>query len=91
MNDDKLSEDTLVLYVPDDVKSILDERMIRTDDVKKVIVRAENTTEKIMNQASGRFTAHLVTGNITCWAEYSKKGCGYELHNAYFHRIRVEE
>lgn len=91
MNRQELCEDTLVLHISDSVKGMMDERMIRVADVKKVIAHAENTGEMIMDAASGRLIAHLVIGNITCWAEYSERGGGYELHNAYFHRIRVEE
>lgn len=91
MNREKFSEDTLVLDVPVSVKRVLDERAIRIGDVKSIIVHAENTGEKILNEANGRFIAHLVIGNITCWAEYAAQGGEYVLYNAYFHRISVRE
>ena len=92
MDIDKLLDmDTLNLMVSDRVKSILDERMIRLDDVKKVIIHGENTGEKIMNGSSRHYISHLVIGNITCWAEYSAQDGAYVLHNAYFHRVQIGE
>ena len=86
-----LTADSLRLEVPEYVKEMLDERMIRLEDVKQVIMHGENAGEKIMNRASGHFISHLVIGSITCWAEYSAADSGYALHNAYFHRIRIGE
>lgn len=86
-----LDADTLELQVPGHVKAVLDERMIRLKDVKKVIIQGENTGKKIMNGTSGHLISHLVIGNITCWAEYSEQGDTFVLHNAYFHRVQIGE
>ncbi|MGE5496394.1 MAG: hypothetical protein ACM3S4_13945 [Burkholderiales bacterium] len=79
------------LNVPDSVKKILDERMLDIDDIKQVVMHAENTGEKIMNTETRRFISHLAIGNVTCWAEYSVSGGEYTLHNAYFHRVSISE
>jgi hypothetical protein len=79
------------LNVPESVKKILDERKLDIDDIKQVVMHAENTGEKIMNTKTRRFTSHLVIGNVTCWAEYSVHDGEYTLHNAYFHRVSISE
>lgn len=82
---------TIKLCVSDNVKNILDERMLELDDIKQVVMHAENTGEKIMNARTRRFISHLVIGNATCWAEYSVRDDEYVLHNAYFHRVKISE
>ena len=84
-----LETDTIKLNVPDNVKSTLEERSIRIDDVMKVIINAENTGGKIVNAKNSHLISHMVIGGITCWAEYTSDENGYTLYNAYFHRIRI--
>lgn len=86
-----LSAGSFRLNVPDSVKKILDERMLELDDIKQVVMHAENTGEKIMNAGTRHYISHLVIGNVTCWAEYSVRDDGYTLHNAYFHRVSIRE
>jgi hypothetical protein len=83
--------DSFRLDVPEHVRELLDKRTIRLEDVRLVIMHGESTGEKIMNGENRHFISHLAIGSIICWAEYSAMDCGYALHNAYFHRIRVRE
>ena len=44
-----------------------------------------------MDKGTNSYTGHLMIGNMTYWAEYRKKDDGFELLNAYGHRMKIEE
>lgn len=90
MGNEKL-EKSIVLTVPDDVRRVIAERRIFPEDVRKVIFHAENTDQKMLVQENQHLISHLEIGPITCWVEYSALDEGFILHNAYFHRIQIEE
>ncbi|GAB7025498.1 hypothetical protein JCM15764A_07460 [Geotalea toluenoxydans] len=71
----------------DEVRQLLQERMILLDDVERVILQAEGTGRKLINQATGRFLASLRPKAVTFWVEYSREGEEYRVHTAYSHRM----
>jgi glutamate synthase (NADPH) small chain len=78
------------LYISDDIQTRLDTRRILLEDVQRVVHHAEATGEKLCHSISGRFLASHRARTVTVWVEYSPRDEGFEIHNAYGHRMTVE-
>jgi hypothetical protein len=85
--------DRITLNIPADVQSRLEERLILVEDIQQVIAHAESTGKKLMNPQTGHSLAYHRPSNVTYWVEYSPalKGHGFTIHNAYSHRMLIEE
>jgi NADPH-dependent glutamate synthase beta subunit-like oxidoreductase len=83
----------IALNIPPDVQARMEERLILVEDIQAVVAYAEDTGRKLVNPQTGRFLAHHRPGNVTYWVEYSPQpeGDGFTIHNAYSHRMLVEE
>lgn len=77
------------LHVTGEVRARLDERRILMEDVQRVVHHAEQTGEKLCRGESDRFLASHRPRAVTFWVEYSPRGEGFEVHNAYGHRMTV--
>jgi hypothetical protein len=77
------------LQIDSQVLSLLEERRILEDDLKRVIHHAEVNGEKFYNRVSGRFKACFKPHHITFWVEYSPSEGGFTVFNAYFHRMEA--
>jgi glutamate synthase (NADPH/NADH) small chain len=75
------------LYIPADVRARLEARRILDDDVKQVIHYAEQSGDKLCHSVSGRFLAAYRPRTVTFWVEYLPREQGFEIHNAYGHRM----
>lgn len=75
--------------IPDQVKSVLEDRRILVSDVVKVVAQAEQSGSRLKNTANGHYLACFRPAAVTYWAEYSPKGDGFVLHNAYSHRLEI--
>ncbi len=78
------------LYISDDTRARLDARRILVEDVQRVVHHAEETGEKLCHSVSGRFLASHRARTVTVWVEYSPRGEGFDIYNAYGHRMTVE-
>jgi hypothetical protein len=65
--------------------------MILESDIEAVIEHCENSGRKMLDPNSGHFIGHLQVGNMTYWAEYALVENGFELFNAYSHRMSIDE
>lgn len=79
------------MYMTPELRSRLSNEMILEDDVQAVIDYCENSGRKVIDTGTGHYIGHLKIGNMTCWAEYMPKDEGFELFNAYSHRMSIEE
>ena len=62
----------------------------RFPDLAAVVEHCERTGRKLLDPDAGSFSGHLVVGHTTCWAEYRPVPGGFELINAYAHRMSLE-
>ncbi len=85
--------DKLTLNIPEDVQARMEERLILVEDIQGVIAHAEGTGRKFVKPQTGHFLAYHRPGNVTYWVEYSSmpSGDGFAIHNAYSHRMLIEE
>jgi Fe-S oxidoreductase len=75
------------LMISDDLERKLEATHILHSDIAAVISRAEAEQARLIDKATGHFLATHRPGNVTFWVEYSPSGSGYQIHNAYSHRM----
>jgi len=84
-------QDTVNLSISDEVRQLMEERIILTQDLRKVIAWAEKTGKKLVSKHTGHFLAHHTLAGVTFWVEYSPAEEGFVVHKAYSHRMYILE
>lgn len=83
--------ENIPLILSDSMRTLLEERMILVEDIQQVIAHAEQTQNKLLNRENGHFLAYFNPVCVTYWVEYQPVGDGYEVFNAYCHRMTIED
>jgi Fe-S oxidoreductase len=79
------------LHIAPQLRQKLSSEMILETDIEAVIEHCESSGRKVLDPESGHFIGHLQIGNMTYWAEYSPISTGFNLYNAYSHRMSIEK
>ena len=80
------------LYISQELKEKLNKESILETDIYTVIEHCEQSGRKLFDPDAGTFSGHMQIGNMTYWVEYrAKQEHGFELINAYCHRMKIEE
>ncbi|MBP1745250.1 MAG: putative Fe-S oxidoreductase [Firmicutes bacterium] len=69
----------------------LEERLILLKDIKAVLKHAEETGKQFVNPENGHCLSCLSQHRVTYWVEYVKRLDGYDVFNAYSHRMEIVE
>lgn len=80
---------SIKLIVKPEIRELLERRRILFEDVQQVIHHVQKTGDCLINQDTGRHKASFKPRNVVFWVEYTPAGDGYEIHNAYTHRMDV--
>ena len=78
------------LRYTDEARSLMDSRMILTDDVIAVMDAFRENGEAIEDE-DGLLVARRRVGNATFWVKFSRAEDGFLVHRAWSHRMRVEK
>jgi hypothetical protein len=81
----------LKLDIPDDVKTLLDERHVLEDDIRRVIHHAESTGLKLYQSETQNYLSKLRIYQAMFYVEYSADKSVYKIHTAYTHRFKLDE
>jgi hypothetical protein len=81
----------LKLEISTSVQSMLDDRHIIEDDIRRVIEHAEKTGLKLYQDGSNRFLSRLRIYEAMFYVEYSSDKGVYRIHTAYSHRFKLDE
>jgi Fe-S oxidoreductase len=79
------------LTISPELSRKLSERWMLEDDVKAAVRHSEETGEKLFDPNTGHTIGHCRLKNFTCWVVYKKAEDGFELVNAYSHRMQIME
>ena len=80
------------LKLSDNMRDVLERRMILIEDLRKVIQWAEKTGNRLVHTKNGNYLAHHCLSTVTYWVEYRSEGDGeFSIHNAYSHRMQIVE
>jgi glutamate synthase (NADPH) small chain len=82
-------QDEVKVLIPEDIKQVMEERMILVADVIQVITHAESSGDKMQNTENSHYIACFKPASVTYWVEYSPQDDGFSLHNAYCHRMEI--
>lgn len=80
---------TIRLILSSEVQTLLDERRILVEDLQKTVLQAEKTGQRFRHPGTGRYKASFKPYKATFWIEYTPRENGFEIHNAYAHRMEV--
>jgi glutamate synthase (NADPH/NADH) small chain len=78
------------LAISDEVRALLEKRMILDEDIRRVVEHAEQSGEKLLGAAPGRVLASWRPNAVTYWVEYSLEAGTIVVHNAWSHRMQVK-
>ena len=81
----------LKLNIPEDVKTLLEERHVLEDDIRRVIEHAENTGLKLYQPGTTNFLSKLRIFETMFYVEYSVEKGVYKIETAYTHRFKLDE
>ncbi len=84
-------EKSYSLHIPPEVRSILEDRLILEEDIQKVLAHAVETGQYLENPKNHHFLASFCPAYVTYWVEYSILENVYTIHNAYSHRMTIDE
>jgi Fe-S oxidoreductase len=90
-SEEEQMENKVKLYISPELRQKLSDEMLLETDIEKVVEHCETSGRKVVDKGTNSYTGHLMIGNMTYWAEYRKKDDGFELLNAYGHRMKIEE
>lgn len=85
--EDNKETENMKLYYTEELKELLEERMILEEDIREVIQTAEESQQKIRDTKQDCFIAGKQIGNVHFWVYYREKADGYEILNTYSHRM----
>ena len=81
----------LKIEIPDDVKSLLEDRHVLEEDIRRVIEHGESTGLKLYRPGTDRFLSKLRIYEAMFYVEYSSDKEVYRIHTAYTHRFKLQE
>jgi Fe-S oxidoreductase len=84
-------EIALKLIMDDALRRRVSSEFILEEDIGAVIEECEKTGRKLVNRETNHLTGHLQRGIITYWVEYEPREEGFEVFNAYCHRMMIQE
>ncbi|MBT8340148.1 MAG: (Fe-S)-binding protein, partial [Desulfatitalea sp.] len=78
------------LIMAPEVRQRLDQRRILDEDIQQTIAHAEAGGPKLRHPATGRLRAAYRPRHVTFWVAYAPHEDGFEVFNAYCHRMEVQ-
>lgn len=86
---EKPMEPTRPVLIPEELKQLLERRMILEQDVQRTVDYAEQSGDRIEDASTGRRLASLRVACVTYWVEYSEQAGAFVVYDAYSHRMEV--
>jgi hypothetical protein len=81
----------LKLNIPDKVKTLLDERHVLEDDIRRVVQHAESTGLKLYQPGTQFFLSKMRIYEAMFYVEYVAEKGAYKIETAYTHRFKLDE
>ena len=85
-----MSWEQIILSKTDEVDTLLNERGIIDEDLKKVIFQANESGNKLYQDGNDRFLAKARLDKFTVYVEYTPRENEYQIHSGYSHRINLK-
>lgn len=85
-----MTEEEIQLITDDKIKTIMEDRHIIEEDIKKVIALAETDGKKLRQPDCSRFLANRRLDNYNLYVEYTREGNNFTLLSIYSHRGKMK-
>lgn len=85
------SEPGFDLNLSGEVTAKLEDRLILLKDIEAVLKHAKETGKQFVNPENGHCLSSFSQHNVTYWVEYLSTVEGYDVFNAYSHRMEIVE
>ncbi len=82
---------TCKILITEDLANELEERGVREEDLREVIVFAEASGEKLCLEGEPHYLARKRIGNFSAYAEYIVREDTVELVDAYSHMVAFQD
>jgi ferredoxin len=79
------------LSLSDALEQRMSSDLILHEDIIATIVHCETSGNRLRKNSNNHFIGHLRRGYVTYWVEYEVTGNTYLVHNAYCHRMMLQE
>ncbi len=86
-----IPREEIKLLISDELMEKLQNELLTEQEILKAIQACEESGSKLSYAGSDIFIGHMRSGAITIWVEYRIADDGYELRNAYYHRMDITE
>jgi len=80
---------SIKLIIGPELKKKLNKELILETDIIAVVVYCESSGNKVEDPVTGCFFGYMQIGHYTYWVEYRPAEHGFELINAYCHRMKI--
>lgn len=78
------------IIIDEEVRNIMEQRLILESDIRKVIGMGENSKNIFFNPENGHYLAFRRIVNVTYWVEYEKIDNFFRIITVYSHRMDVQ-
>lgn len=85
------SYQSIQLILTNEIRKIMEDRMILAEDIQQVIEHANETGMSLVNPHNGHFLAYFAPASVTYWVEYAPEENAYRVFNTYSHRMTIME
>lgn len=79
------------LFISEELKDKLSRDLVLEEDIYEVVAYCETSGCKLYDEENDVYIGHKIIGHMTFWAHYRPCENGYELVNAYGHRMNIAE
>jgi Fe-S oxidoreductase len=86
----KMSVNGAKLLVSEELRVKINRSRLIEEDLLSVIEECENNGNTLVDVENNHRMGYKVIGSLTHWVEYAPNDGGYELFNAYSHRMKIE-
>lgn len=84
-----MKSDEIKTVIDSKTTALLEDRGIRTGDVKRTIAFAEQANNVFVHSVAGCCLGYFRGSNTTYWVEYMREGDYYSIKTAYSHKMEV--
>jgi heterodisulfide reductase subunit C len=86
-----MPKENVELFIRKELEQILEERMILRSNISDAILHGEKMNERFLDPKTNCYITSYKPKNVTFWVVYKPRETGYEIINAYSHRMTLEK
>jgi hypothetical protein len=81
---------SVVFTVAEGMRAVMAARNILMEDIEAVLMHVKATGIKLWHAETGLYMAYYQPNTVTYWVAFEETDAGYNVKNAYSHRLTIE-